>query len=63
MAQLGLAIKTYSVWIFILNNSAINAKLQNRQMHCQISPRITCNPCGITMRISFRYHRFLVYDV
>ena len=32
-------------------------------MHCQISPRITCNPCGNTTKISLRYHRLLIYDV
>ena len=65
-AEFGLAIKIYCVWIFILNNSSIwpvNKKPQNKQMHCQISPRITCNPCGNTMKISLRYHRLLIYDV
>ena len=62
-AQFGLAIKIYSVWIFILNNSAIwlvKTKLQNKQMHCRISPR-TCTPCGYTLKIS-RDHRLLIYD-
>ena len=62
-AQFGLAIKIYSVYIFILNNSAIwlvNTKPQNKQMHCRISPRRTCNPCGYSMN---RYHRLLIYDV
>ena len=65
-AQFGLAIKIYSVWIFILNNSTIllvNTKPQNNQMHCQISPRRTCNPWGYTMKMSSRYHRLLIYDV
>ena len=51
---------------FILNNSAIwlvNTKPQNMQIHCRISPRRTCNPCGNTMKISSRYHRLLIYDV
>ena len=65
-AQVGLAIKIYSVWIFILNNRAIwlvKTKPQNNQMHCQISPRRKGNPCGYTMNISLRYHRLLIYDV
>ena len=32
-------------------------------MHCRISPRRMCNPCGYTMKISSRYHRILIYDV
>ena len=32
-------------------------------MHCQISPRKTCNPCGCTMKISSRCHRLLFYEV
>ena len=65
-AQFGLAIKIYPVWILILNNNAIwlvNTIPQNRQMHCRISPRRACNPCGYTMKISSRYHRLLIYDV
>ena len=31
-------------------------------MHCRISPRKTCNPCGCTVKISSRYHRLLIYD-
>ena len=70
-AQFGHAIKIYYVWILILLiniliNSAIwlvNAKPQDKQMYCQISPRITCIPCGYTMKMSSRYHRLLVYDV
>ena len=65
-AQLGLVIKIYSIWIFILNNSAIwlvNTKPQNKQMHCRISPRRTCNPCGYSMKISSRYNILLIYDV
>ena len=65
-AQFGFAIKIYSVWIFILNNSVIwlvNTKPQNKQMHCPISPRRTCNPCGYTMKMSSRYHSLLIYDV
>ena len=38
-------------------------KPQNKQMHCQISPRRTCNPCGYTMKMGSRYHRLLIYDV
>ena len=61
-AQFGLAIK-----IEIYNNSGIcwrvNIKQQNRQMHYQISPRRECNPCGYTMKINYRYHRLLIYDV
>ena len=52
--------------MFILNNSDIlllNAKPQNKQMHCQILPKMTCNPCGNTMKISCSYHRLLIYDV
>ena len=65
-AEFGLAIKIYSVLIFILNNSAIwrvNAKPQNKQMHCQISPKRMCDPRGCTMKIRSRYHRLLIYDV
>ena len=67
-AQFGLAIKLYSVYILILNNSAIwlvNTKPQNKQMHCQISPRRMCNPCGYTMKISSRFHIpvLLIYAV
>ena len=65
-AQFGrLAIKIYSVWISILNNNAIwlvKTKQQDKQMHCRISPRRTCNPCGYTLKISCRYHRLLIYD-
>ena len=49
---------------FMLNNVAIcpvNTKPQNKHMHCQISPRRTCNPCGYT-KISSMYHRLLIYD-
>ena len=65
-AEFGLAIKICSVWIFILNNSAIwlvNTKPQNKQMHGRISSRRTCNPCGYTMKISYRYHKLLIYYV
>ena len=65
-AKLCLEIKIYSVKTLILNNSAIwllNTKPQNKQMHCQIAPRRTCNPCDYTMKISSRYHRLLLYDV
>ena len=65
-AQFGRAIKIYSVWIFILNNSAIwlvNTKPQDKPMHWRISPRRSCNPCGYTVKISSRYHRLLIYDV
>ena len=61
-AQSDLAIKIE----IILNNSAIwsvKTKPQNKQMHCQISPRRECNPCGYTMKISSMYHRLLIYDV
>ena len=61
-AQSGLAIKID----FILNNDAIwpvNTKPQNNQLHCQISPRRDCNPCGYTMKMSSRHHRLLIYDV
>ena len=50
----------------MLNNSTIwlvNMKPRNKQMHCCISPRRACNPCGYTMKISSRYHRLLIYDV
>ena len=64
-AQFDLAVKIYSVWIFILNNSdfLVNTKPQNNQMHCRISPRRACIPCAYTMKISSRYHRLLIYDV
>ena len=65
-AQFGLAIKIHSVWIFILNNSAIwrvKMKPQNKQMHYRFSPRRTFKPCGYKMKISCRYHRLLIYDV
>ena len=32
-------------------------------MHCRISPRRECNPCGYTMKISSMYHMLLIYDV
>ena len=38
-------------------------KPQNKPMHCRISPRSTCNPCGYTMKISSRYHRLFIYEV
>ena len=38
-------------------------KPQNMQMHCQISLRRKCNPCGYTMKMSSRCHRLLIYDV
>ena len=38
-------------------------KPQNKRMHCRISPRRACNPCGYTMKMSSRYHRLLIYDV
>ena len=41
----------------------MNRKLQNKQMHCKISPRRASNPCGNTMKISSVYHRLLIYDV
>ena len=64
-AQFGLAIKIYSDinQILILNNSAIwlvNTKPQNKQMHCQISPKRTFNRCGYTINMS---SRLLIYDV
>ena len=65
-AQFCLANKIYSVKILILNNSAIwlvNTTPQNKHMHSQISPRITCNPCGYTMKISSRYQWLLMHDV
>ena len=65
-AHFGLAIKIYSVKIFILNNSVIrliNMKPQNKQICCQISPRGLCNPCGYTMKMSPRYHGILIFDV
>ena len=40
----------------------VNMKPQNKQMHCQISPR-ACNLCGYAMKISSMYHRVLIYDV
>ena len=43
--------------------SLVNTKPQNKQMHCCISPRRTCIPCGYTMKISSMYHRLLIYDV
>ena len=65
-AKFGLAIKIYSVCVFILKNSAIwlvNMKPQNKEMQCLISPRRTCNPCGYTMKMSSRYHRLLICDL
>ena len=61
-AQSDLAIKIK----FLLNNSAIwlvNTQPQNKQMHCQISPGKSCNPCDYTMKISSMYHELLIYDV
>ena len=65
-AHFCLAIKIYSVWIFMLNNSTIwlvNTKPQNKQMHCQISPKRACNPWGYTTKMSSGHHRLLIYDV
>ena len=31
-------------------------------MHCRISPRRMCNPCGHTVKIGSRHHRLLTYD-
>ena len=61
-AQSGLAIK---IEIYIENsaNWPVNTKPPNEQMHCRISPRSMCNPCGYTMKMSSRYHRLLIYDV
>ena len=64
-AQFGLAIKIYTVWIFILNSSAIwlvNTKPQNKEMHFRFSPRRTCNQHGYTKKISSRYRRLLIHD-
>ena len=32
-------------------------------MHWQISPRRTCNPCGYTMKMIYRYQSLLIYNV
>ena len=32
-------------------------------MHCRISLRRACNPCGYTMKMNSRYHRLLIYDI
>ena len=32
-------------------------------MHGRILPRRACNSSGYTMKMSFRYHRLLIYDV
>ena len=64
--QFGLTIKIHSVWIVILNNSAIwliSMEPQKKHMHYGFSPRRTCSPCGYTMKMSSRYHRVLIYDV
>ena len=61
-AQSDLAIKIE----ICMDNSAIwpvNMKPQNKQMHCQISPRRACNPIGNTMKVSSMYHRLLIYGV
>ena len=45
-----------------MDNSAIwpvNMKPQNKQTHCQISPRSACNSCGNTRKIS----SMLIYGV
>ena len=50
----------------MLNNSAtwlVTTKPQNKQTHCRISPRRMCNPSGYAMKISSKYHRFLICDV
>ena len=54
--KIEIYIKYGAIW-------PVNSKPQNKQMHCQISPRITCNPCGYTMKISSVYHRLFIYDV
>ena len=38
-------------------------KSQNKQTHCQISPKRTCNPCSYTMKIGSMNHRLLIYDL
>ena len=38
-------------------------KPQNKQMHCRISPRRTCNSYGYTVQISCWYHRLFIYDL
>ena len=32
-------------------------------MHCRISLRRAYNPCGYTMKMNFKYHGLLIYDV
>ena len=63
-AQSDLAIKI-EIYIFFNNGTIwpVITKPQNKQMHCQISPRRVCNPCGYTMKISSVYQRLLIYDV
>ena len=41
----------------------VSTKTENKQMHCQITPRRACNPCGYTMKLSSKYRRLLIYDV
>ena len=50
----------------MLNNITVwlvNTKTQNKQMHCRISPRRTCNPRGYTIKMGSRYHKLLIYNV
>ena len=52
--------------MFILNESAIwlvSKESHNMYIHCRISPRRTCKPCGFTMKINSRGHRQLIYIV
>ena len=52
--------------VFILNDSAIwlvNKASHNTKIHCRISLRRTCRPCGFTIEVSSRGHRLLIYFV
>ena len=56
-AQFGLAIKL-TLPRLILNNSTIwlvNTKAQNKQMHCQISPRRNMQPMWLYNENEFFY--------
>ena len=64
-AQFGLAIKIFSVEIFILNNSAICQVNMNRTIS-KCTSKFHPEKCAthmVTMKMSSRYHNLLIYDV
>ena len=60
-AQFDLEIKI-EIYIEYSTIWLVNTKPQNKEMHCRISPRRACNPCGYTIKISSLYHRLLIFN-